>query len=176
IRELEEISLRLEEEDVINHPKYLEWLSMLMHPGSSLGGARPKASVLDPDNQLWIAKFPSNADNSDVGAWEMVAYELAVAARINVAKSRARTFASNRHTFLTRRFDRTHDSKRIHYTSAMTHVGYTDGADAATGASYLDIVEFITTHGARVNENLEELWRRIVFSICISNTDDHLRN
>jgi len=176
IRELEEISLRLEEEDVINHPKYLEWLSMLMHPGSSLGGARPKASVLDPDNQLWIAKFPSNADNSDVGAWEMVAYELAVAAGINMAKCRARTFSSNRHTFLTRRFDRTHDSKRIHFTSAMTQLGYTDGADAATGASYLDIVEFITTHGARVNENLEELWRRIVFSICISNTDDHLRN
>lgn len=176
IRELEEISLRLEEEDVMNHPKYLEWLNMLMHPGSSLGGARPKASVLDPDNQLWIAKFPSNADNSDVGAWEMVAYELAVAAGINMAECRARTFSSNRHTFLTKRFDRTHNGKRIHFTSAMTQLGYTDGADAAGGASYLDIVEFITTHGARVNEDLEELWKRIVFSICISNTDDHLRN
>ncbi|WP_370089398.1 type II toxin-antitoxin system HipA family toxin [Ekhidna sp.] len=176
IRELEQISLRLEEEDAIDNPEYLQWLNMLVNPGSSLGGARPKASVLDPDNHLWIAKFPSRTDEGNVGAWEMVTYEMAMNAGINMAECQARKFSSNYHTFLTKRFDRTADGKRLHFTSAMTQLGYTDGADAAAGVSYLELVEFITGHGANVTADLEELWRRIVFSICVSNTDDHLRN
>lgn len=149
---------------------------MLIAPGSSLGGARPKASVLDTDNNLWIAKFPSRNDNTDIGGWEAVTYELAIAAGINMAESQARKFSSNHHTFLTKRFDRTDSDKRIHFASAMTMLGYTDGQDHADGASYLELAEFIIKNGANVNADLEELWRRIVFSICVSNTDDHLRN
>lgn len=176
IRELEQISLRLEDEDAIDSEEYLRWLNMLVNPGSSLGGARPKASVLDPDDKLWIAKFPSKNDDGDIGAWEMVSYELAIAAGINMAECRALKFTSQYHTFLTKRFDRTDDGRRIHFTSAMTQLGYKDGADAATGVSYLELVDFIASHGANVLEDLHELWRRIVFSICVSNTDDHLRN
>ncbi len=176
IRELEQISLKLEEEDAIDHPEYIQWLNMLVAPGSSLGGARPKASVVDPGGQLWIAKFPSKNDDMDIGAWEFVTYELAVASGINMAECQIRKFSSNHHTFLTKRFDRTRNGGRIHFTSAMTQLGYMDGADAIEGVSYLEMVDFITTHGANVTENLKELWRRIVFSICVSNTDDHLRN
>lgn len=176
IRELEQISLRLEEEEVINDPDYLNWLNMLMAPGSSLGGARPKASVVDEKNQLWIAKFPSKNDSSDIGGWEMVTYELALAGGIKMASAIAKKFTTQNHTFLTKRFDRTSTGQRIHFASAMTLLGYTDGADYSEGVSYLELVEFINIHGANVNEDLEQLWRRIVFSICVSNTDDHLRN
>ncbi|SMG48177.1 serine/threonine-protein kinase HipA [Marivirga sericea] len=176
IRELEEVSLKLEKEDAINDPEYLKWLNMLVNPGSSLGGARPKASVLDTNHHLWIAKFPSKNDDHNLGAWEMVTYDLAKTAGINMSECKAQKFSSHHHTFLTKRFDRSSTGERIHFTSAMTQLGYTDGADASTGASYLELVDFITTHGANVSEDLQELWRRIVFNICISNTDDHLRN
>jgi len=176
IRELEQISLRLEDDDVINDPEYLKWLNMLVAPGSSLGGARPKASILDNDNQLWIAKFPSKNDQSDIGAWEMLTYELAIAAGVNMAVSQAKKFTSTNHTFLTKRFDRTKDGKRIHFASAMTLLEHIDGEDYGDGVSYLELVDFITTKGASINNDLEQLWRRIVFNICVSNTDDHLRN
>ena len=176
IRELERISLRLEDDDVVNSPEYLKWLNMLVAPGSSLGGARPKASVVDNDKQLWIAKFPSKNDNSDIGAWEIVTHEMALTSGVNMAEAQAQKFYSKYHTFLTKRFDRTTTGNRIHFASAMTLLGYTDGDDYAEGVSYLDLVEFITSQGGNVNEDLEQLWRRIVFSICVSNTDDHLRN
>ena len=173
LRELEDISLKLEEDEVVDDPEYLKWLSMLVAPGSSLGGARPKASFVDRDGHLWIAKFPSKRDETDIGGWEMVVYELAKAAGINMSDSQVRKFSSHNHTFVTKRFDRTKSGGRIHFASAMTMLGYTDGH---VGASYLELVDFLTTHGARVDLDLEELWRRIVFSICVSNTDDHLRN
>ena len=176
IRELEQISLRLEDEDAIEDPEYLQRLNMLVNPGSSLGGARPKASVIDPHDHLWIAKFPSKNDEGDIGAWEIVTYELAIDAGINMAECQAKKFSSHYHTFLTKRFDRTASRNRIHFTSAMTQLGYTDGADAASGVSYLELVDFLTSNGANVENDLQELWRRIVFSICVSNTDDHLRN
>ncbi|PHR42633.1 MAG: toxin HipA [Fluviicola sp.] len=176
IRELEQISLRLEEDDVVNDPEYLKWLSMLVAPGSSLGGARPKASVLDNENHLWIAKFPSKNDQTDIGGWEIVTYELAIEAKINMAEAQAKKFTTNKHTFLTKKFDRTSTGERIHFASAMTLLGHMDGEDYGEGVSYLELVDFITTQGANVNEDLEQLWRRIVFSICVSNTDDHLRN
>jgi len=176
LRELEQISLRLEEEDVIEDPEYLKWLNILIAPGTSLGGARPKASITDSDGGLWIAKFPSRTDQGDIGGWEIITYELAIAAGINMAKSKAQKFSSDHYTFLTKRFDRTDNDERIHFASAMTMLGYTDGQDHSDGASYLELVEFIQTHGANVNQDLEELWRRIVFSICVTNTDDHLRN
>ena len=176
IRELEQISLRLEEEDVIDDPEYLKWLGMLVAPGASLGGARPKASIVDNDGRLWIAKFPSRNDQGDIGGWEIVTYELAIAAGINMAESKAQKFSSDNYTFLTKRFDRTDNNERIHFASAITMLSYKDGQDHTDGASYLEIVEFIMSNGANVDQDLEELWRRIVFSICVTNTDDHLRN
>ncbi|MGE0090814.1 MAG: type II toxin-antitoxin system HipA family toxin [Bacteroidales bacterium] len=176
LKELEQISLKLEEDNIVDDPEYYKWLSMLIAPGSSLGGARPKASIINKDGSLWIAKFPSRNDNNDVGAWEMVAYELAIKAGINMAKSMVQKFSSKNHTFITKRFDRTVNNERIHFASAMTMLGYTDGQDHSDGASYLEIVEFISNNGANIKEDLEELWRRIVFTICVSNTDDHLRN
>lgn len=176
IGELEQISLRLEDEDIREDPEYLNWLNMLLAPGASLGGARPKASIVDRDGSLWMAKFPSRNDRGDVGAWEIVTYELAIAAGINMAESKAQKFSSDDHTFLTRRFDRSDKGERIHFASALTMLGYNDGQDHTDGASYLELAEFIMNHGARVDQDLEELWRRIVFSICVSNTDDHLRN
>lgn len=176
IRELEQVSLNLEDDDVVNDPEYMKWLNMLVAPGSSLGGARPKASVMDSDNHLWIAKFPSKNDQSDIGGWEIVTYELAIVAGVRMADAQAKKFSSTNHTFLTKRFDRTKSGERIHFASAMTLLGHVDGEDHGEGVSYLELVDFITTKGANVNEDLEQLWRRIVFSICVSNTDDHLRN
>ena len=172
LNELEQASLNIEREDVTDDPEYLKWLNMLIAPGSSLGGARPKASVLDEASNLWIAKFPGLSDEKDVGAWEMVAHELAVESGLNVAETMIKRFTSRHHTFLTKRFDRKKD-KRIHFASAMTMLGYTDFQE---GASYLELAEFLTANGANINNDLEELWERIVFSICVKNTDDHLRN
>lgn len=176
IKELEQISLRLEEEDAIDDPEYMRWLTMLVNPGSSLGGARPKASVLDNKKNLWIAKFPSKTDMKDIGGWEMVTNELARSAGLNVANSMARKFSSHYYTYLTKRFDRTDDGERIHYASAMTMLGYNDGDNFHDGVSYLEIVDFLTNNGASIYSDLKELWTRIVFNIVISNTDDHLRN
>ena len=176
LRELEQISLRLEDDDVIDDPEYLKWLSMLITPGASLGGARPKASIVDNDGNLWIAKFPSRNDQGDIGGWEIVTYELAILAGINMAESKAQKFSSDYYTFLTKRFDRGNNGQRIHFASAMTILGYIDGQDHADGASYLELVDFIQKNGANVDQDLEQLWRRIVFSICVTNTDDHLRN
>jgi len=175
IRELEEASLRLEEDDVDDTEK-IKWLNMLMAPGSSLGGARPKASVQDAKGQLWIAKFPSRNDNKDIGAWEKVVHELALRAGLNVADAMVGTYYSRQHTFITKRFDRNEKGDRTHFASAMTLLGYTDGTNFQSGVSYLDLAGFIIQNGAQADKDLEELWRRIVFYICVSNTDDHLRN
>jgi serine/threonine-protein kinase HipA len=175
LRELEHASLSIEKEDNIESAEYLAWLNLLLSPGSSLGGARPKANVVDTNNELWIAKFPSNADEKDIGAWEAVTYELAKRSGITMADSYAQKFSNKQHTFLTKRFDRIHQN-RIHFASAMTLLGYTDGTDAQEGVSYLEIAEFIMQNGCNVEQDLQELWRRIVFGICVANTDDHLRN
>jgi serine/threonine-protein kinase HipA len=174
LRELEQASLKFEEDD-IDDPGYLKWISMLIAPGSSLGGARPKASVLDPGKNLWIAKFPGKNDEKDIAAWEMVVNELAIKAGINAAEGKLQQFNNKYHTYLTKRFDRTDKGERIHFASAMTLLGHKDGEDSG-GAGYLDLAGFIIKHGANVEKDLEELWRRIVFSICVKNTDDHLRN
>ncbi len=175
LRELEYASLQLEKEDAIKDPEYTKWLSMLIDPGSSLGGARPKASVLDEKGNLWIAKFPSAKDDKNTGAWEMVLHQLAKACGIHVPDARLLQFSGKHHTFLSKRFDRI-KQKRIHFASAMTLLGYQDGADFHDGLSYLDIVAFIIQQGASVKADLEQLWRRVVFNILVSNTDDHLRN
>ncbi len=176
LRELERISLKLEQDDVIDDPEYLQWLNMLADPGASLGGARPKAGIVDQNGLLWIAKFPSRTDQGDVGGWEAVAYRLAINSGITMATSKVQKFTSNHHTFLTKRFDRNEVGNRIHFASAMTLLQYQDGDDYQSGASYLELAELITTQGGNIDEDLKELWRRIVFNICVSNTDDHLRN
>lgn len=149
---------------------------MLIAPGGSLGGARPKAGVVDPQGHLWIAKFPSPNDETDVGAWECVVHRLALAAGVIVAPGRAQKFSHRHHTFLAKRFDRTEDGQRHYSASAMTLLGHSDGDDAASGVSYLEMAEFLMQHGAQAKEDLAQLWRRIVFSICVSNVDDHLCN
>jgi serine/threonine-protein kinase HipA len=176
IRELEEMSLKLEDESNANNQEILKWIKMLLSPGASLGGARPKASVIDTNSNLWIAKFPSKQDLTDIGCWEMIINKLANMCGINIAEGQIIKLSSPHHTYLTKRFDRTIGKTRIHFASAMTLLGYTDGTDFHDGASYLEIAEFIIKNGAKVNSDLEELWKRIVFSICVSNTDDHLRN
>lgn len=172
ITELQEASLKFEKDEDATDSEHLKWLNMLIAPGSSLGGARPKASIIDSAGNLWIAKFPSVNDTKDIGGWEMVTYNLAKKCGLNVAETKVEKFSSKYHTFLVKRFDRL-DKNRIHFASAMTMLGYTDGAP---GVSYLELAEFLINHGANVNNDLKELWRRIVFSIAVSNTDDHLRN
>lgn len=174
LRELEHAAMHIERDDNIDSDDYYRWLKMLISPGSSLGGARPKACVTDADGHLWIAKFPNQNDTFDVGAWEMVCYQLALTAGVDMFPSEIRKFSSEYHTFLTKRFDRVGD-KRIHFSSAMTQLQYYDG-EQSDGASYLEIAEFLSNSGAQTKADLAQLWRRIVFNIAVSNTDDHLRN
>ena len=176
LRELEHASLEIERQGSEQGPDYRKWLRMLIAPGGSLGGARPKAGVVDPNGHLWIAKFPSRGDSIDGGLWELLVHQLAERAGIVVSEGQARTFNTKRHTFLTKRFDRSASGGRIHFASAMTITGRTDGDDASTGASYLELAEFLIRAGAQAERDLEQLWRRIVFNICVSNADDHLRN
>lgn len=174
LRELEHAAMQIEKDDNIDSDEYYNWLKMLISPGSSLGGARPKACVTDEQGHLWIAKFPNLSDTHDVGAWEMVCYELALVAGVDMFPSEIRQFSSQHHTFLTKRFDRDGE-KRLHFSSAMTQLQYYDG-EQSQGASYLEIAEFISNSGAQTEADLAQLWRRIVFNIAVSNTDDHLRN
>ena len=172
LRELEQASIAFENEDNGLDDK---WLKQLLAPGSSLGGARPKASVKAPDETLWIAKFPSKHDDIDSGAWEMVVHDLAIMCGLNVPEAKAEKFSKLGTTFLVKRFDRDGE-KRIHFSSAMTMLGKSDGANAADGSSYLEIVSFLKANGAHPKDDIKELWKRIVFSIAVSNTDDHFRN
>jgi serine/threonine-protein kinase HipA len=172
LRELEHAAKQVENSNNVTDPDYLKWLNMLISPGSSLGGARPKASIVDENEQLWIAKFPSNHDDHDIAAWEYITYKLALGAGINMAESRIEKFKNHHHTFLTKRFDRTPES-RLHFNSAMTQLGYYDGD---YNASYLELAQFLTDHGSNTRRDLAQLWRRIVFNIAVSNSDDHLRN
>ena len=169
LRTLESASLAFEKDEAGAEEK---WLYQLLAPGSSLGGARPKASVQAPDGSLWIAKFPSKHDEWDTGAWEMVVHDLAVKCGLDVPEAKAETFSDTGSTFIVKRFDRA-GSRRIHFASAMTLLGKTDGnADAG----YLDMAAFIKSNGASPKKDLRELWKRVVFNMAVSNTDDHLRN
>lgn len=172
LRTLEEASRNFENDETGLSEK---WLNQLIKPGSSLGGARPKATVVDTRGQLWIAKFPSKNDENDTGAWEMVAHDLAGLCGLNVPEAKLEKFSPLGSTFLIKRFDRS-GSKRVHFASAMTLLGKTDGASAADGTSYLDIAAFIRSYGAQPKKDLIELWKRIVFNMAVTNTDDHLRN
>ena len=151
------------------------WFEQLISPGSSLGGARPKATVSDIDNNLWIAKFPSKNDSYDVGSWEMVAHDLAKMCMLNVEEAKLEKFSNYGSTYLVKRFDR-EINRRIHFASAMTLLGKSDGESALDGLGYLDIADLIKQYGINPKKDLRPLWKRIVFNMAISNTDDHLRN
>jgi serine/threonine-protein kinase HipA len=174
LNELADISRRLEDDGAEALPEYEQWLAMLIAPGTSLGGARPKANFTETDDSLWLAKFPAKDDRYDVGGWEYMTHQLAKQAGIIVPCSKLLYLGSKYGTFCSKRFDR-HDTGRRMYASAMTLLGRKDGED---GASYLDLVEFISDQGAagHVNEDLEQLFRRVVFNILVGNRDDHMRN
>lgn len=172
LRTLEAASLGFEMDESGLEEK---WLKQLLAPGSSLGGARPKATVQDEKGDLWIAKFPSKHDEVNSGAWEKVVHDLAEMCGLDVPDAKLETFSKSGSTFLVKRFDR-EGKKRIHFASAMTLLGKTDGASGSDGASYMDLVSFIRQNGAAPEHDLKELWKRIVFSMAVSNTDDHLRN
>ena len=182
LRELEHASLQLERQGIEDDDDYGRWLRMLIAPGGSLGGARPKASVRDEHDHLWIAKFPSRNDDRDIGAWERVVHDLAERAGVVVPDVQLRRFGSDKraghshHTLLSKRFDRTDDHRRLHFASAMTLTGRIDEQGADDGASYIELADLLIRLGSNTSADLEQLWRRIVFSICVSNTDDHLRN
>lgn len=180
LRELE-AAVRIVESDKISDDdnetsEASAWVNMLIAPGGSLGGARPKASVVTPEGRLMIAKFPSLHDEFDVGGWEMLVHVLAKACGIRVADSRINKYASQRYTFLTTRFDRTASGKRLHFASAMTMTNHVDGEDESTGVSYLEIAQFLIQYGAQSQADLKESWTRILLNVLVSNTDDHLRN
>ncbi len=173
LRELEAIVELLEAEGSEDRPEYVQWLRQLIAPGTSLGGSRPKASFTAEDGTLWLAKFPASDDRRDVGAWEFLAYQLALRAGVVMPEAKLLRFARRHRTFVVKRFDRVHDSRRL-YASAMTLLQRNDGDEG----SYVDIAEAIQNVGAPVTiaADLTQLYRRIVFSIFIGNRDDHLRN
>ena len=175
LRKLEQASLAFEKAEFTDDKA----LKLLLDPGSSLGGARPKATVKDTNGILWIAKFPSHRDEYNMGAWEKVTSDLARMAGLNIPETLKKDFNDNGSTFMTKRFDRVYEKgkvKRVHCASALTMLGKTDGANNKDGSSYLELVDFIKSNSVQPNKDLEELWNRIVFSILVSNTDDHLRN
>jgi serine/threonine-protein kinase HipA len=157
-------------EHVIDETDTEEDLRLLFAPGSSLGGARPKASVREKDGHLAIAKFPRKGDEINTVVWEAVALALAKKAGIPVPVARVATVAK-KPVLLLRRFDRD-GKRRIPFLSAMSMLGAKDNETH----SYLEIVDALRQHGAAPKADMEALWRRIVFNILISNTDDHLRN
>lgn len=176
LRELIAASKEIEKSEEANILPDRKWLKQLVQPGSSLGGARPKASVIDTNQTLYVAKFPSRKDTYDAGLWEHFAHLLAIKSGIRAATTKVVTTGENYHTLLSRRFDRTQEGKRIHFASAMTLLGLTDGNNFATGHGYLDMVDFILQNCTDVDANLRELFRRVAYNICIGNSDDHFRN
>lgn len=176
MRTLLAASAEIEKSEEANRLPDKRWIAQLVQPGSSLGGARPKASVVDSDGTLYVAKFPSRKDDCDVGLWEHFSHLLAAKAGINAAATKAVLASEKYHVLLSRRFDRTKNNRRIHFASAMTLLGLDDGANAATGNGYLDMVDFIVQGCTQVETNLRELFRRVAFNICIGNSDDHFRN
>ena len=152
------------------------WLDQLIDPGTSLGGARPKANVIDTDGKLYVAKFPSKKDLENTELIEHFSHRLAATAGISVAKTRTIKISKDRDLLLSERFDRSSEGKRIHFASAMSLLGLEDGAGSSTGNGYLDIVDFILQGCVNAGKNLRELYRRVAFNVMFGNTDDHFRN
>ncbi|MFN0063233.1 MAG: type II toxin-antitoxin system HipA family toxin [Myxococcaceae bacterium] len=174
LRELAHVSQKIEEPGADESPEMERWLTTLIAPGTSLGGARPKASFAETDGSLWIGKFPAREDRYDVGAWELVVHQLAKEAKVDVPRARLEKLTDRYSTFCVARFDRSGNHRRM-FASAMTLLERRDGD---SGASYLALAEVIANHGAsgHIEEDLAQLFRRVVFNVLVSNRDDHLRN
>lgn len=173
LKELESVARKISAKRIDDLPALRQWLKVLVAPGASLGGARPKASFAETNGSLWIAKFPAHDDTRDVGAWEAVAQRLAARAGVDVPASELRRFGGEYHTFCVRRFDREAACRRF-YASAMALLR----KDRSEGTSYLELAEFVQAHGAKghIGSDLEQLFRRVAFNVAIGNRDDHLRN
>ena len=176
LRSLVAASMEIEKSEELNRLPEKKWIQQLVHPGSSLGGARPKAGVRDTDGCLYVAKFPSRNDNYDVSLWEHLSHLLAKKAGVTAAETSVIPTGEKYHALLSKRFDRIANGRRIHFASAMTLLGLTDGSDAKTNNGYLDIVDFILQSCCHVEDNLRQLYRRVAFNIAIGNSDDHFRN
>ena len=176
VRALVVASMEIEKSEELNLLPEKKWLLQLVHPGTSLGGARPKAGVMDDEGHLCVAKFPSRNDDYDVGLWEHHSHLLAKEAGVIAAETTVIDTGDKYHALLSKRFDRTSDGRRKHFASAMTLLGLADGCDAKTGNGYLDIVDFILQNCCDVENNLRQLYRRVAFNIAIGNSDDHFRN
>lgn len=173
LRELEAVARALTDKRIDDLDALRRWLSVLVAPGASLGGARPKANFTDVDGSLWIAKFPSREDDRDIGAWEHLLHTLAKKAKIDVPAARCLKFGKDFHTFCTQRFDRAAGHRRF-YASAMTLLRKRE----SEGTSYIEIAEFIQRNGAagHIAHDLMQLFRRVAFNAAVGNRDDHLRN
>jgi serine/threonine-protein kinase HipA len=170
--ELESVARELTGRRIDDLARLRRWLAVLVAPGASLGGARPKANFRERDGSLWIGKFPAHGDDRDTGAWEWLAHRLGSRAGIDVPDAQLVKF-SDFHTFCVKRFDRA-GGKRRFYASAMTMLG----RDRSEGTSYLELAQFLRLRGdpAHIDADLEQLFRRVVFFVLIGNRDDHLRN
>lgn len=180
LRELAAIAMKLDGPRPEAMPEYEKWLSLLIAPGSSLGGARPKATFTLQDGTLWLAKFPGHDDRYDWGSWEYLTHLLARKAGIDMPPADRVLLSDRHHTYCVRRFDRqaaatpgSAQARRM-YASAMTLLERRDGQD---GASYLHMVEAIEAHGGTgLTTDMHQLFRRAVFNLLVGNRDDHLRN
>jgi serine/threonine-protein kinase HipA len=173
LRELEIVARELTAKRIDDLNALRQWLNVLVAPGASLGGARPKASFAETNGSLWIAKFPARDDTRDVGAWEALAQQLAALVGIEVPAFELRRFSDDYHTFCVQRFDRSGVRRRF-YASAMALLR----KDQSEGTSYLELAEFLHARGAKdhIRADLEQLFRRVAFNVAIGNRDDHLRN
>jgi serine/threonine-protein kinase HipA len=173
LREIQIVASEITAKRIDDLDALRRWLSVLVAPGASLGGARPKANFTEVDGSLWIAKFPARDDERDIGAWEGLTHRLAKQAGIDVPPAKLRSFASEYHTFCVQRFDRTTNQRRF-YASAMALLR----KDVSEGSSYLELAEFLHHRGAEdhVASDLEQLYRRVAFNVAVGNRDDHLRN
>ncbi|MCX7162658.1 MAG: type II toxin-antitoxin system HipA family toxin [Rhodocyclales bacterium] len=180
LAELAAIAKELTRKHIDNLDQLRRWLAVLVAPGASLGGARPKANFCDKTGALWIAKFPAAEDDRDIGAWEGVTWWLARQAGIDMPVAKVeRLGQGGHHTFCVQRFDRTtvnneKPGRRRFYASAMTLLG----KDVSEGTSYLELAEFLARRGDpdHIQVDLEQLFRRVAFNVAVGNRDDHLRN
>lgn len=173
LAELQAVALELSRTKLDDLDQLKAWLEVLVAPGASLGGARPKANIAGEGGSLWIAKFPAADDDYDVALWEMLLHELAREAGLTVPAARLERIGHGYHTYLARRFDREGTSRRF-FTSAMALLGKRDTEDA----SYLELAEFIASRGdpEAIEADLRELFTRVTFNLAAGNRDDHLRN
>lgn len=173
LRELEAVAHELSNRRIDDLDALRKWLAVLVAPGASLGGARPKANFTAADGSLWIGKFPARDDDRDVGAWEYVVHELARKAGVDVPPAKLMSLNNDFHTFCVQRFDRIKGA-RCFYASAMTLLRKTQ----SEGTSYLELAQFIRRQGdaEHVDADLAQLFRRVAFNVAVGNRDDHLRN